>query len=466
MDPKLIRIKAPDFYHAEHEYVFFQLFKMLCDIDFEVTYEQREDYLFETVWGATLSIPCIFFNEVASFGYRSVIANLSERHLNRVSLEINESSVELTVIFGKGEFSTDVRRQSRLSIDVVGGAFMLLSQAEEVFSHERDGHGRFGFAQSCLSEVVYDFPVVDEYAELIRLWFGLSVARVDCQPHKSNVVVSTDVDFISDWRTESAVSAVKATLKSFKVYRGLPIQDHFGAIFGYLNRLLRRQVADPFQKGIANYLEVLSKYNIVPTAYFIPCRTSNFDGDCLDTSAALRRCLLEFQDLNAQVGVHPGYACHEPEVGLLPSISAFKTFHLDSSIHCRFHFLKWEAAKTAYLLSLAGVAEDSTLGFADRAGFRAGTAHKFYLYDWARESQSTITEQPLICMDATILRSEYEAHGFSDAAVQRITELARRSTRFGGKFTLLWHNTEIDTDFKNDFFDRVMREIIENSSCS
>ena len=91
---------------------------------------------------------------------------------------------------------------------------------------------------------------------------------------------------------------------------------------------------------------------------------------------------------------------------------------------------------------------DSTLGYAEQEGFRCGTAHDFPVFDLRSRRQLRLREQPLLAMDVTF--AQYQ--GCSPVqTLERLCGLRDEVQRFGGDFTLLWHNSSLNTYFWADF---------------
>lgn len=145
------------------------------------------------------------------------------------------------------------------------------------------------------------------------------------------------------------------------------------------------------------------------------------------------------------IGLHASYAtCRDPErlrlqVGALRDVLAAVGCP-PSEIGNRQHYLRWDPLETLAALAAAGVAHDSTLGFAERIGFRRGTSHSFLLYDLRRRCVLPVREWPLLAMDTTLFSDDYMGLTSARAAVAAVHPLIRRVVQYGGCFTMLFHN--------------------------
>src|SRR5690606_38702305 len=100
---------------------------------------------------------------------------------------------------------------------------------------------------------------------------------------------------------------------------------------------------------------------------------------------------------------------------------------------------------TLYGWELAQMDYDSSLGYADRPGFRCGTCHEYPAFDPACNMSLNLRIRPLIAMDVTVLGANHLGLGASNAAREKFLQLKRACQAVKGDFTLLWHNSELET---------------------
>ena len=122
----------------------------------------------------------------------------------------------------------------------------------------------------------------------------------------------------------------------------------------------------------------------------------------------------------------------------------------------RQHYLRWDSSKTPAILDASDFLYDTTGGFADCSGFRFGTAREFSMWDWGSETQLKLCQRPLIVMDRTIIDDIYMGLGTGAEASDYIKMLRDRALKFGGQFTILWHNTSLIKSSEAD----LLREVI------
>ena len=107
----------------------------------------------------------------------------------------------------------------------------------------------------------------------------------------------------------------------------------------------------------------------------------------------------------------------------------------------RQHYLRYDVSVTPKLWDDNGFTYDSSLGFADRAGFRCGVCYEYTMYDLINRETLKVKQRPLVAMDCSIISSNYEGLGYTEKSLERFKLLKDRCKHFDGDFTLLWHNS-------------------------
>ena len=98
----------------------------------------------------------------------------------------------------------------------------------------------------------------------------------------------------------------------------------------------------------------------------------------------------------------------------------------------RSHYLTWDAAQSPPALFRAGLRVDSTCGFNDGAGFRAGLPWPYELWDIQGDRPSGVMEIPLIFMDA--------GHDLSlDKTWDDLRRMLEEVQTVGGAVAVLFH---------------------------
>ncbi|MBD3842295.1 MAG: hypothetical protein IE909_10495, partial [Campylobacterales bacterium] len=88
-----------------------------------------------------------------------------------------------------------------------------------------------------------------------------------------------------------------------------------------------------------------------------------------------------------------------------------------------------------------GFAYDSTLGFADHAGFRCGVCYEYTMFDLVARAKMLLKQRPLIFMEVTGLSKQYMGLNVKNGEFSDYIDSLRTVVKqYNGDFTLLWHN--------------------------
>jgi hypothetical protein len=124
----------------------------------------------------------------------------------------------------------------------------------------------------------------------------------------------------------------------------------------------------------------------------------------------------------------------------------------------RQHYLRWETPTTARLWDENGLDYDTTLGYADRPGFRCGTCFEYPMFDPVAQQPLRLRQRPLVLMECSVIAQRYLGLGYSDNALVLMLKYRDACQRIGGDFTLLWHNSHFGTAADRRFYQELAGE--------
>jgi hypothetical protein len=134
--------------------------------------------------------------------------------------------------------------------------------------------------------------------------------------------------------------------------------------------------------------------------------------------------------------VHPSYYSSDDEKLLSREILQLSKSAGEKIIFSRQHYLRFNIQKTPHLLLQNGIAADFTMGFATQPGFRAGTSHPFYYYDFQQEKGTELLFIPFCAMDgAYSVYREQEHEKMSSDLMAMASEIKKN----GGYFITVFH---------------------------
>jgi hypothetical protein len=316
--------------------------------------------------------------------------------------------------------------------DIIASTFFLVTRYEEVVRRKvRDKYGRFPGKESlpCRANFIHR-PIVEEYAAILRKWLrniGLNVK----EPSRSfSALLTHDIDELCKYMRFS--QPLRQVAKAFLG------REPFGSIIESLLVPLGLK-KDPYHP------EKLLKLDRSFSHITHSCKEQSIFFFMSDGSSykihkkRVRNIIKMIHESGATVGLHSSlHASYNPELIKkektdLEQACGFPIFHN------RHHYLSWREVEDGWALAKAGIKWDSTLGYADIAGFRLGVCHPIELFDPIRIEPFGIEEHPLIIMDCT-LSSPIYMNLDKNQALEYCLRLADQVRKHKGEFVVLWHN--------------------------
>jgi hypothetical protein len=358
--------------------------------------------------------------------------------------------------FGEARVEED-KGELIISADILASAFFLLTRYEEwVRSGVRDQHGRFPGRESLPFRAGFlNRPVVDEYAVLLRKW--ASQVGIELRPPKRrfSVLLTHDVDSLGPERGPiQAVRSIAGCLLWRTTLRRALSQTAVACG-------LRRNAHDNLDDVIRLDQRVSGRFPVDHCRslfFFMAGGDSPNDGDYRLRSARTLRLLREVKASGAWIGLHTSYLAGADAARMRSERRGLEEATGDIITKNRHHYLRWREPQDGAAIAVAGVRWDSTLGYADVAGFRLGVCHPIPLFDPVRRCLMGIEEHPLIVMDCTLDRPSYMNFG-EEAAFECVRALAENTFRHQGEFVCLWHNTVLaanDRSYHRRLYPRVL----------
>jgi hypothetical protein len=323
---------------------------------------------------------------------------------------------------------------------VAGGFYFLTCWHEYIISNLGLPRGRVDYKESL--QYRWDFtetPVVDIYCQV--LLYGIQRVLPEFnrdiawqENKKFAVSLSHDIDYWRYWDTKTINDTYKYNLQTFlkrplnASYKLLGHYLHKRFIYNHYQRL--RKILQKEQD-----LNVRSTWFLLAGAAFADPR-QNYIADM-----AIRE---EIIDLLGQedVGLHGSpESAYDPDI-LNAELNRLRELGFNPT-GFRTHYLHFDYQKSFANLEAAGIKYDSTLGYWENIGFRAGISVPFYPFNIAENRPFRVLEIPLIVMDTTLY--SHKAMNMSPNAGKRaLKRLIAVAAKYQSHLSLLWHNTSFD----------------------
>lgn len=193
--------------------------------------------------------------------------------------------------------------------------------------------------------------------------------------------------------------------------------------------------------------------------YWMAADHSEYDAGYDPAHPAVRALLAEVAARGHVLGFHPGYASSTNDAIWHRELARLQRAAAPARIvGGRQHYLRLRRPDGLALWAASDLEFDSSLGFADRAGFRCGTCTPFQPVNRKARAPYAVLERPLIVMDmdVSLLSESYENLTLEAAAVRGLT-LREACRRVGGEFVFLWHTSRLDDPGARDLYRCLLR---------
>ena len=315
------------------------------------------------------------------------------------------------------------------SEDILASIVLTLSRFEEIDSPARDAHGRFPASASAAVRNNYlDRPVVDEYGLALQQILRIMMPAWQPEPRTLRVKITHDIDRIGIPFTLKA--AVGHALRRHAPL--LCLRDFLG---------LASDIEPAYLKQVRDICQLSIQRNLHSTLYWMASTPNLFDTGYDVADSRVERVMRWAQDQGIEMGVHPGYETFLAPALLQEQVQRCRKALQNENVGGRQHYLRW-CPETWANWEQCGLLYDSSVAFAECAGFRAGTCIPFLPWLWNQNRRADLLEIPVVVADMTLLDREYM--GLDSGRVQEVVNiLIRRCTVVGGVLTLVWHNTSL-----------------------
>ncbi|HME11391.1 MAG TPA: polysaccharide deacetylase family protein [Candidatus Acidoferrum sp.] len=313
------------------------------------------------------------------------------------------------------------------SADILLATLFTLCRTEETICSTRDEHLRFPASASLAARHNFlERPIVDEYgaafeqvlSALRPLW---KRAR---QPLRTKL--THDIDLVGI--PFSLQATVGHTLK--RKNPACTARDILAAASS----------TEPTDLYLVRKLAQISKSRGLHSAfYWKGSPRTPMDEGYDPFHPKVQRVLRDLQQQDFELGVHPGYDTFHARAELSREADRLREALGVKYPGGRQHYLRWSPA-TWLDWEACGLRYDSSVGFADQLGFRAGTSVPYRPWSIAENRELDLIEVPLLLMDCTPVKYMGLPR---EEGLARIRQVIQRTATAGGVFTMLWHNAPL-----------------------
>lgn len=335
-----------------------------------------------------------------------------------------------------------------LGHDPLAGIFWMLSRYEEYQIPIRDAFGRFPASSSLLYRAgVLEEAPADAYVEALGAWLQGQFPAMPGATKTLSLQPGVDIDLCYSYRGKPLLRQVGGVLREL-------LSGKWGDLMHRLLVLLRQR-PDPYDtyaqleswhakialqaQSVSDADPALRIRSLPPLFMLLTGSYNRQDPAHHPRSPYLRRLARYLHLGGAQLGWHPSLRSNRDEKAAKQEIQAWSALAGSAeALDTRQHYLSLEVTRQPARLVSWGVRRDYSMGYAEAPGFRAGTGHLFGWYDLNTESALPLQVHPLTIMDITL----HTYLGLEpEAAMLRVEKVLAAYRRYGGYFSLLWHNS-------------------------
>ncbi len=321
--------------------------------------------------------------------------------------------------------------------DWLAEAFEWISCADEYSVTTRDPVGRVPFSATYFArynvdpKIPYASCAFEELQNLVSRAARRPTGRALLAPSQS-IINTHDIDYLSASYLLNLKHLCKNAAVSF-YYHHRPllamrqIQMAWNMVLGGPNPL----------NQMHSLVETERERDLPATYFVIVRRLHRRDGNYDIHDAPVLELLKNLQDLGMEIALHGSYTSNETRQGLKEEFQVLERLGFCSHGN-RQHWVRFTLDRLIPSLEYADAAYDSSIGWSDQIGFRAGASFAFPPYNFAEERAARFLEIPLAIMDHSLLRIP----GGEDAQFAELSRLLATSRAFPcGALSILWHPT-------------------------
>ncbi|MDB4334820.1 polysaccharide deacetylase family protein [bacterium] len=351
--------------------------------------------------------------------------------------------------------------------DILKSIFYLLSGYQEYISDVNDEYGRFPYSGSIQKRLgIISKPIVNYYFDIIISGFeeysriqDISIPRLRLFENFA-FALSHDVDRVAFYHIRETLFK----LKQFFGFAPSKYSHKHELIFfakGILKYLGLWDIKDPWW-NFRDLMDLEKSLGIRSSFYFLENQTNKKDSYYSFNNKKIKDIVKNLVKDKFEVGIHGPFASAYSADAISSSVDNFKESFNFTPLGVRQHYLRFDHPNTFKYQQQAGIKYDTSLSFAEHEGFRNSYCAPFYPYDFENDCMIDIVEVPLIVMEVTWLNYRELT---KDEIFESLNKLLSEVKKFGGVFTLLWHNCrleEVERPGVNQLYSDILEEIIKH----
>ncbi len=425
----MINVYIPNNFIPERTYAVRTLLTHYCGVPVEITVKEGIT-AYELRWeDKSVIIADDFFGRIPEGKSYIDQAYLPEKMVETVSLGFDG----IVMLYGKEHLEIS-RDRIQCGVDLFAGAFFMLTRWEEAIATEKDLHHRFPAAKAQVVKNGFILrPIVDEYSILLQSWLRSTGYLITEKTSTYSIIPTCDVDIPLYWRSKPVWKALGGRLlKHWNLIES--VKD-----YADYKRVKNVKEKDPFDTY--DYLMTLAEKNGTRFQFnFLGGGKTKYEGYYKIDDPHIKVLMEQMISRGHSIGLHPSYDTYQDTSKIKEEKKAVETSAGVVISKSRQHYLRFAVPDTWKHLSEAGIAEDSTLGYAAEPGFRCGTCKPYPVFDIHQREQLSLIERPLLIMDVSFRMYKHLSIAESIKLCENIIAQVKKHH---GELVILWHNSNL-----------------------
>ncbi|MDP4177090.1 MAG: hypothetical protein Q8900_01955 [Bacillota bacterium] len=330
------------------------------------------------------------------------------------------------------------------NFDILYLSSYLLTCNEEYYIEKKDSMDRF-LGEFSLRKDKIDIPFFNVNSSILLDAVRKIDTNIKFNDKKFEIFLTHDVDNVDSRNKYVFLHNVKNI-----------ILDKNKSLGNNINKLFSEMISNRHSQ-ILNYIEIEKRRNAKSEFYFIEGKIHR-----LGKRYELKDILVQINELKSEkfvIGLHTNYFSYDNEDSIKDEIKAIEDFTSTKVLSCRNHYLRFKVPNTWYNLSNSGILCDSTIGYSDKNGFRAGIADGFIPFDVNENKLINIFEVPLVIMDGIIMEKNISFCEKWDVIRNILDEVILHK----GTVSVLWHQRVIENSEYKDMYEKILDYVNEKS---
>jgi hypothetical protein len=329
------------------------------------------------------------------------------------------------------------------TFDIIKSSYYLISCCEEYGCKLRDSMNRFLSKYSSRKEEI-DIPFFDLNSKFLFNALKLVDNDVKLKDRPFEIMLTHDVDSINSRDKYVLLHNIKELFNG----TNYSLTKRISTVFSDLLRNRHLQ--------IENYIQIESQRGARSEFYFIEGQRHRL-GKRYELSS-IKNEIKHLEDMKFKIGIHTNFFSYDDENKVRAEKENIEKYTGRSVVSCRNHYLRFSVPDTWRVLRDAGILCDTTLGYSDRNGFRAGTTKAFIPYDAIENKLIDIIEVPLTVMDGIVMEQKIT----QEDKWMEIKNIIDKVAEYKGSSSLLWHQRVIYDENYKDMYQRILDYICQS----